>query len=161
MYKLERNSPIKNLSHNIETFFPQTRWAGNTFLVSLVLGGIAVITVNHPSLQAHFQEVVGGTNCLFAVSTLGTLAWTIKNFKQEKVRWMELGKQIEKEKRRRLREEQAQMSQFLTPDQLMMREFTAGDKLIPIQLFQDSQEGTSGGRQEDMGFSKVLQFPGR
>lgn len=158
MYKLEKNSPISNIRRNVKTFFPHTLWAGQTFLACLVVGTVGLITIHHPSLQATFQDVVGGFDCLFATTTLATFGWTAKNFKKEKVRWMELGRQIEKKKNRQQLQEQQAMAGFLTEDQLIRKQLVKQDKIIPIDLFTTNGDDT-GGRQEEVGFSKVLKFP--
>jgi len=161
MYKLDKDSPICTAYHNIKENFPKTLWSGQTFLVCLVFGGISTIAIHHPSLQASFQDVVGGMNCLLATVSLATLVRTVKNFNAEKVRWMELGRQmdIEKARKRQMkkREEAQAMQGFLTPEQLTMKQFTQHDKVIPIDLFMNNDD-TSGGRQEEVGFSKTLKY---
>lgn len=158
MYKLEKNSPISNIKRNVKTFFPNTLWAGQTFLACLVAGTVGLIGVHHPSLQSTFQEAVGGYFCLLLPTTLATFGWTAKNFKKEMTRWMELGRQIEKKKEQKRIQERKMMAGFLTPEQLTMKQFTQHDRIVDINLFRDSDD-TAGGRQEESGFTKTLRFP--
>lgn len=161
MYRLEKNSPISNVVRNIQDFFPNTLESGKIFVFTFAMSSIIVATTYHPALQPSLESIRGGMGFVMGIATTVTLCNMISNFKKEKSRWLELGKQIMKEKEKKQLQERASMSQFLTTEQIMMAQLTSGDKVTPINLFQDNADSSSGGRKEDIGFSKVLQFPGR
>lgn len=161
MYKLNKNSSISNVSRNVKQFFPHTVESSKLFVFTFAASSIIVATTFHPALQPSLEGVQGEIGFVMSGATLATLGNTVYNFKKDWKRWLELGKQMTLEKARKKRLEQEQMSQFITLDQARTRSFTKGDKVIPLDLFQDTSDSASGGRQEEVGFSKVLQFPGR
>lgn len=161
MYKLDRNNPISNISRNVKRFFPNTLDSSKTFVFTFAASSIIIATTFHPALQPSLESVRGGMGFVMTSATLVTLGNTVHNFKHDWKRWLELGKQMALDKEKHKLQEKEQMSQFLTVDQIRMKEFTQGDKVIPIGLFQDSSDNPSGGRQEEVGFSKVFKLPGR